>query len=678
MKKILIALLLALILTTATACDPCSTSTSGSTSTCSGSNLCCGPSFDVNSQVCVQQPGTISPPACLIPTIGKPCVVPPTTTKPCIEAPDINVCSQVAPCVVAPPTIVSPTLVIPNPVIPKPCNPTPPPVPPPCGILPPPPPPVKPIPPPPTACTCGSGSNCQLPLSNVFTLSLQYACRKNVALESCLADVLWNNKVVFSIVPGNHSFQPLSVVVYAQAGQNSLQIEGAGKSDSYGLIVDNVKLIRQGTTSNIVVNGGFEQPNVGFSWGIFNSIPGWSGVGIEVGYGTIYYNGWNSQVIELDGNANYQITQVFNFDANFQIVSGASCDIDSSFNGQTLTYKLEFDFAARKNGVSSPFTSRADVIWNNVVVASLNPSDYLVKHSAINVQLRPGQNVLSFDGASYSDSYGLLIDNVKLTSVYNSSNLIINGGFETPYVGGVGSWNSFSGGVYGWSAVKAELGHANSVYNSYWPASTGQCAELDSDSNQRYTQKIIISQMLFTNLLVQQAAYQGSCAAASTLASATCDALHDVSTAIAVISGGIQCKISMQVQDFNNYLCQLYHRADAHVNGLLANQELALSQYDCLSDAYTSQFGHSNEVDFDDSSFDHTSLDSWEGWVEEIAGKVIKCHDGSGHHHWLQIAPCTHFEGQFPAPKLGAKIFWKGKVQPCGKTYVKWATTCNC
>ena len=550
MKKIIFGLLiLGLLLATVTACDcgcsTCTTCTGGST-TCSGdSNLCCDPSFDVNSQVCVQQPGTISPPACLIPTIEEPCVPPPPTTEPCIEVPDINVCEQDVPDVVAPPTIVSPTLVIPDPIIPEPCDPIPPPVPPPCSILPPPPPPIIPIPPPPTDCTCTSGTNCQLPLSNVFTLSLQYACRKNVALESCLADVLWNNKVVFSIVPGDHSFQPLSVVVYAQPGQNSLQIEGAGKSDSYGLIVDNVKLIRQGTTSNIVVNGGFEQPNVGFSWGIFNSIPGWSGVGIEVGYGTIYYNGWNSQVVELDGNANYQITQLFNFDANFELVSGASCDIDSSFNGQTLAYKLEFDFAARKNGVSSPFTSRADVIWNNVVVASLNPADYFVQHSAINVQLKPGQNVLSFDGASYSDSYGLLIDNVKLTSVYNSSNLIINGGFETPYVGGANSWNYFNGGVYGWSAVKAELGHANSVYNSYWPLTTGQCAELDSDSNQRYTQKIIISQMLFTNLLIQQAAYQGSCAAATNLASATCDALHDVSTAIAVISGGIQCKINM-------------------------------------------------------------------------------------------------------------------------------------
>lgn len=85
MKKIVIGLLiLGLVLATGTTCDcTCSacSGTSTSTSTCtSGDNLCCEPSFDVNSQVCVQQPGTITTPECLLPNIEAPCVPPPTTT----------------------------------------------------------------------------------------------------------------------------------------------------------------------------------------------------------------------------------------------------------------------------------------------------------------------------------------------------------------------------------------------------------------------------------------------------------------------------------------------------------------------------------------------------------------------------------------------------------------------
>jgi len=47
------------------------------------------------------------------------------------------------------------------------------------------------------------------------------------------------------------------VNVTVSEGQNSLQIEGAGTSDSYGLAIDNVKLVRVGAAQNIVVNGDF-------------------------------------------------------------------------------------------------------------------------------------------------------------------------------------------------------------------------------------------------------------------------------------------------------------------------------------------------------------------------------------------------------------------------------------
>jgi len=65
-----------------------------------------------------------------------------------------------------------------------------------------------------------------------------------------------------------------------QAGKNILQIEGAGFSDGYGLTIDNVQLVRQGTLDNIVVNGGFEVPNQFGSWSIYNDINGWQGTGI--------------------------------------------------------------------------------------------------------------------------------------------------------------------------------------------------------------------------------------------------------------------------------------------------------------------------------------------------------------------------------------------------------------
>lgn len=94
-----------------------------------------------------------------------------------------------------------------------------------------------------------------------------------------------------------------------------------------------------------------------------------------------------------------------------------------------MNYILEFDYSARKNGAASPLTSQAEIVWNDVVIASLIPQDFNVYHFNSSVKLKAGANTLAFDSAGISDGYGLIIDNVKLTSVYNSNNLISNGNF---------------------------------------------------------------------------------------------------------------------------------------------------------------------------------------------------------------------------------------------------------
>ena len=58
-------------------------------------------------------------------------------------------------------------------------------------------------------------------------------------------------------MPVDYSIRLFKVNVTAVAGQNSLQIEGAGVADTTGLSIDNVQLIRVGSAQNIVVNGDF-------------------------------------------------------------------------------------------------------------------------------------------------------------------------------------------------------------------------------------------------------------------------------------------------------------------------------------------------------------------------------------------------------------------------------------
>lgn len=661
MKKtsLIAILLIALMATQAHSTDAC---------TCDGcpNN---GGSVPVNQPIVVATPPTIAPPACAIPNVAPPVIAPPQISTPVINAPCIDVPTLTPPSVVAPPTVTPPTPVIPVVAPPVYTPPTlPPQVPPPTQVPVAPAPPVITLPtPPPSTCNYGS-------LSNQFTLTFQYACRPGVAFQSCLGEVVWNNVIVYSVVPSDYSWHSISVAITVLPGKNSLQFVGAGVSDSYGLLIDNVQLVRQGTTTNIVVNGDFSSPNTYGSWGIFNDISGWLGVGIEIGHGPNAYGSGSGQVCELDGNANYEITQYFTFNNQFNLVTnGPVAACNNPFPGSSLTYKLEFDWAVRTNGAPSYDTSKGNVIWNNVVIGSLlYNGNTLVNHAAFAVTLNSGDNVLSFDGTSFSDAYGLTIANVKLTSAYNSTNLIVNGDFSSVSVGS--GWNYFNGGILGWSAVRAEVG-AGTVYNPNWGCDT-VVIELDSDSNQRYTQVITISQALYSQLIFQVQQINGNGQVISSTNLAINNGQNAINTQLATINQNVQCRVNMIAQQFNAYLQNLYHCNNAAIQNVESNQFLTISQYSCGSSEWIKYFGQSGELDFscdaDDNSLSH-------GWctIISINGKVIHCGDDHGNYH-LQVSPCSHVEGTNNLPKYGDKLFWKGTPSSSGNVYVTVATTCNC
>lgn len=662
------ALLLVLLLALASAQDTVSATT---TSILPGGCGCsCGPSgsgVPVNQPIVINTPSTIAPPACAIPNINVPVIAPPTVSIPTINAPCIDVPLLNAPSVVAPPTVTPPTPVIP--VVTPPSY-TPPSLP--SQVPNPNIPIVAPTGPvitlpirPPSNCDYGA-------LSNQFTLSFDFACRPNVAFRSCLGEVVFNNAIVYSIVPSNYQWQTITIQLTVQAGRNSLQFAGAGISDSFGVLIDNVKLVRQGTSANIVVNGDFSSPNVFGSWGIFNDISGWFGTGIEVGFGPNAYGSGVGQVCELDGNANYQITQYFTFNNQYQQISnGVAGACNNPFPGSTLTYKLEFDWAVR-TGYEA--TSAGNVFWNNIVLDSLYSgkpgSTAGVNHAVYTVTLNSGDNILSFDGTSTSDSYGLAIDSVKLTSAYNGSNLVFNGDFSTPNVGN--GWNYFNGGISGWSAVRAEVGKGT-IYNAYW---SGQVLELDSDSNQRYTQVISISQSLYSHLLfqVQQIIRSGQLIGATNLA--INNAQNALNNQVANINSAVQCQVSLVATQFNTYIQNLYRCNVMAIQNVQSNQYLTISQYSCGASEWLQNFGQSGELDFTCDA-DESAHSTGFCTIISINGKVVHCGDQSGNYH-LQLAPCSHIEGTYGLPRYGDKIFWKGVPSSSGNIYVSVATTCDC
>jgi hypothetical protein len=334
--------------------------------------------------------------------------------------------------------------------------------------------------------------------------------------------------------------------------------------------ITNIQLIRIGDTTNIVVNGNFASPNEYGSWSIQNDISGWNGIGIEVGQGAIYNSGWTGQVCELDGNKNYEISQSFTFDSHYNlVVSNTASPCNNPYPGQTLIYTLQFDWAPRTVGFSNLNSSMANILWNNVVIDSLvsSSSNSAINHAAYNVTLNAGTNILQIDGTSLSDSYGVSITNVQLNSAYNHTNLIANGQFlQTPI--STYTYQYINGGVPGWAAYKAEVGDCR-LYNSHW--TIGECIELDSDSNQRYTQTITVSQEDYSSLILYMSSVVGNIQVISNSNLAINNANNQASTAVSTINGAINCAITLTANSFNNYLNNLYQCTNAAVQNLQSN-----------------------------------------------------------------------------------------------------------
>lgn len=304
-----------------------------------------------------------------------------------------------------------------------------------------------------------------------------------------------------------------------------------------------------------------------------------------------------------------------------------------------------------------------------MVIDSLQTNNVGVNKASYLVTLQSGENLLQFDGTSTDDSYGVTIDNVKLFSVYNSSNLIVNGDFSNPNVGS--GFQYYAGGIFGWHAAKAEVG-ASSRYNPNWPA--GQVAELDSDSNQRYTQVITISELLYGQLLLQVQQILGN----NQVNSATNLAVHNAQVSInnqnCQLNSAVQHQVSMLGSQFGQYIRNLYQCVNEEIREVQQNQLVTISQYACGSSEWIKYFGPSGELDFDcDSCLDDELATGW-CTIISINGKVVNCHDG----HTLQISPCSHFEGDKPVPAYGDRVFWKGKHGQSGRVYVTVATSCNC
>ncbi len=110
-------------------------------------------------------------------------------------------------------------------------------------------------------------------------MSFDYAAKQNKPTLTSQGIVRWNHKQIALITPTNWSLNSFAInlTVY-EDDDNELTFEGAGPTDGHGLCITNVKLIKLGTTRNIVRNGDFAYPYIPTNQGYgkyVNTLRGW-------------------------------------------------------------------------------------------------------------------------------------------------------------------------------------------------------------------------------------------------------------------------------------------------------------------------------------------------------------------------------------------------------------------
>lgn len=279
-----------------------------------------------------------------------------------------------------------------------------------------------------------------------YQLAFDLAGRSG-AIASSKVDVYWNNEKVATISPTDANWKNYTFAVTGTGGNDKLSFRPvAGDTDGAGGLLDSVTLRPQNAVEptnpggghhnhNLLANGSFET-TTGRDWS--NSVTLANG---EVGP-------WHSSndriVLWQDG-----VNRVRGTDGRNTVqISYESGELSQTVKTEAgKYYGISFDYAASPHMLE---TSKMEVLWNGVVIATITPDTALMKNYHLHVHGTGGNDVLSFRAvAGDTDNIGGILDKVELyVSGHGETPLnVINASAEGGYVAGTEGADHFKGGA---------------------------------------------------------------------------------------------------------------------------------------------------------------------------------------------------------------------------------------
>ncbi|MDA0966314.1 MAG: type I secretion C-terminal target domain-containing protein [Proteobacteria bacterium] len=197
------------------------------------------------------------------------------------------------------------------------------------------------------------------------------------------------------------------------AGADTLE---GGKGDD--LLVGDIQSSRI-LTGNLVINGSFEADGVvdhNGQWEVFaGGITGWQ---TDIGTGIEIQTGSTGGIVAADGNQKVELDSHTN--------SNMYQDIPVHECGQL--FLLEFDYSAREHGDTAA-SSAVEVYWNGQLVDTITSGSSGWNTYSYELFAQGADTArLEFKAAGTDDSYGGLIDDVKVFAISTSSDDTLEGG----------------------------------------------------------------------------------------------------------------------------------------------------------------------------------------------------------------------------------------------------------
>lgn len=244
-----------------------------------------------------------------------------------------------------------------------------------------------------------------------FSFDLSNRGNKFATPQSSTVEVLWQGKVIDTIVPGssfewkNHSY-----TLTASGLNDKLELRST-THDSIGAVIDNLALssahpLRYSTAPDSLlaeqVSSDAKPLSHGWSAGYLSADAVWA---------TDNKNG----VVETGNETNYGGSNANNTVIELEAFNGDASNLYTYFQGKAGDdIRFDFDFSARSGAGGDG--SAIEVLWQGKVLETITPGDvFKFEHHTFNLKASGANDRLEVRAITH-DSVGAIIDNIVITT----------------------------------------------------------------------------------------------------------------------------------------------------------------------------------------------------------------------------------------------------------------------